>query len=359
MSPVSVVLHVGLPKTGTTYLQGILASNRDLMRTRGVLYPFVRAGAHFQGAVEIRGSAAKFGLDPTEISGTWDALCEEARAFEGTTILSHEVLAGATPDQIATALEPLSGLEVRVVVTTRDLGRQATAHWQEEVKLGHTGSFADFESNQLRADTGRDLGPDAGGSRPHFWHAQDAVHALARWTRSLGPSAGHLVIAPWPGTEPLELWRRFCAAAAIDGEGVEVPEAGANVSLAGPDIALLREVNRRVGDSLDRAQRLRIVKRDWAEGELAARPGARPLAPHSLAPLLSEVTAGWVEEIQQAGYVVHGDLGEWAPITGTPTDPHPDVASRREDDAAELARAFIARGAPRPTWREWLRGRWN
>ncbi|WP_460807067.1 hypothetical protein [Nocardioides salsibiostraticola] len=357
MSPVSVVLHVGLPKTGTTFLQRILAENRGLLRARGVSYPFLGPGSHFHGAVEVRGSAAKFGLDPAEIAGTWRALCDHARGFEGTTILSHEVLAGATPDQIGAALEPLSGLEVRIVVTSRDLGRQATAHWQEEVKLGHTGSFADFERDQVRSDSGRDLGPDAGGVRPHFWHAQDAVHALDRWTERLGPGAGHLVIAPRPDAEPLELWRRFCSAAQIDDREVVVPDGSANISLAGPDIALLRAVNLAIGDRLERGERNRIVKREWAEGELAARSGSSPQAPHTLAPLLDEVTAAWSEEIRGRGYVVHGDLSEWEPLTGAPGDPPPDVDVREGEVPADLARSFIARGRSTPRWRDRLQGR--
>ena len=42
-------------------------------------------------------------------------------------MISHEILGGAEPDEIARALEPLDGLDVDVVVTARDLGRQATA----------------------------------------------------------------------------------------------------------------------------------------------------------------------------------------------------------------------------------------
>ena len=153
------MLHVGLPKTGTTYLQALLAANRDRLRAAGVLYPFIRPGAMFHGAVEIRGSHAKFGLSADEVAGTWAALCERAREHDGTTIISHEVLAGATREQIRTALEPLAGIDVQVVVTARDLGRQAVAHWQEEVKLGATYSFAEFEATELRADTGPGAGP--------------------------------------------------------------------------------------------------------------------------------------------------------------------------------------------------------
>ena len=32
-----VVLHVGLPKTGTTYLQAVLAAHREALREAGVL----------------------------------------------------------------------------------------------------------------------------------------------------------------------------------------------------------------------------------------------------------------------------------------------------------------------------------
>ena len=48
-----VVLHVGLPKTGTTYLQALLAGHRDALREAGVLYPFVKPQAMFLGAVEV------------------------------------------------------------------------------------------------------------------------------------------------------------------------------------------------------------------------------------------------------------------------------------------------------------------
>ena len=77
MGPVTrVVLHVGLPKTGTTYLQALLADHRDELRGSGVLYPFLRPGGMFHAAVEVRGSHEKFGLDPDAIAGSWAALCD-------------------------------------------------------------------------------------------------------------------------------------------------------------------------------------------------------------------------------------------------------------------------------------------
>ena len=38
MSPTRVLLHVGTPKTGTSYLQDVLFRNRDHLEARGILY---------------------------------------------------------------------------------------------------------------------------------------------------------------------------------------------------------------------------------------------------------------------------------------------------------------------------------
>lgn len=366
-----VVLHVGLPKTGTTYLQALLAGQRESLRSGGVVYPFVRPGAMFEGAVEVRGSAAKFGLDPARVQGTWQAVCDRARTFleqEGgsTALLSHEVLAGATPDQVRRALAPLAGLEVHVVVTARDLGRQAVAHWQEEVKLGSSVSFAELERAQLRCDSGRDAGPDEGGRRPHFWHAQDFADALRRWTDPLPEGRGHLVLAPPPGAPRELLWQRFAQACGIDPALVDPgAEVAANPSLGAEQVALLRAVNREVerlgsrGRGLDAAQRHRLVKRGYAEGVLAARPGRPARTPAGLADVLGPPARRWLEEVVARGHSVHGDPGDLDPVLAAPGEPAPDVAPPAGEDPVVLARDLVgasgARRASRP-WRPW-RGR--
>lgn len=343
------MLHVGLPKTGTTYLQQVLSRNAETLAGAGVGYRSVRglppSAAMFRGAVEIRGSAAKFGLDPEEIKGTWEELCRAAVDFDGTAVISHEVLAGATTEQIAAAMAPLAGAEVSVVVAARDLGRQAAAHWQEEVKLGSTAGFAEFERTQFRADTGRDRGPDAGGVRPHFWHAQDFADALRRWGHDLPAERVHLVVCPAPGAAPELLWQRFADAAGLPVRGVDLGAEAANRSLAAADVALLRAVNAEIGEQLPRAVRNRVVKREWAERDLVLRPGERPRTPEQLGEAFAAVTADWLEEVRVAGYRVHGDPADLAPVTA-PGDP--DVPIRSEDDPAGWARILLERGGVAP-----------
>jgi len=321
-----VVLHVGLPKTGTTYLQALLAQHREPLREAGVLYPFVRPQAMFLGAVEVRGSQEKFGLSPADVAGTWQALCDRVIGHPGTSVISHEILGGAEPEEIARALAPLAGVGVEVVITARDLGRQATAHWQEEVKLGDARSFADFEREQFRADL--EAGAVTGAERPHFWHAQDYAAALRRWATAVPEDRVHLVVCPPPGAEPVVLWRRFAEACGLQSQAYDAVDPTAvppaNPSLTTEAVALLRKVNADLAGRLTPRQHARLVKRGLAEDRLAGRPGTTPRTPATLGEVLRPAAAAWRAEIEAAAYPVHGDLADLDPVLGGPDDPHPD-----------------------------------
>jgi hypothetical protein len=319
---------VGLPKTGTTFLQALLAGHRDALREAGVLYPFVRPQAMFLGAVEVRGSHEKFGLTAQDVAGSWAALCERVRAFAGTSIISHEILGGAEPDEIARALEPLDGLDLDIVITARDLGRQATADWQEEVKLGDTRSFADFEREELRADAPGGTGAD----RPHFWHAQDYAAALRRWSTAVPDERVHLVVCPPPRTRPELLWRRFADACGITGAVDGLVDASAvpaaNPSLGAAQIALLRRLNADLEGRLDPREHARLVKRGLAEGLLTEPVAGIPViaarAPASLGDVLVPAAEAWRRDVAAGGYPVHGDLADLTPVLAGVDEPHPD-----------------------------------
>jgi len=323
-----VVLHVGLPKTGTTYLQALLAGHRDALREAGVLYPFVRPGAMFLGAVEVRGSHEKFGLTAGDVAGTWAALCERVRAHDGISIISHEILGGAESDEIARALAPLDGLDIDIVVTARDLGRQATADWQEEIKLGDTRSFADFEREELRADVPGGTGAD----RPHFWHAQDYAAALRRWSVAVPEDRVHLVVCPRPSAPPELLWRRFAdacgIAGSVDGLVDARPLPAANPSLGAAQIALLRRLNADLDGRLDPREHARLVKRGLGEGLLAEPvagiPATAARTPASLGDVLVPAAQEWGREVAAGGHPVHGDLADLTPVLAGADEPHPD-----------------------------------
>src|SRR3712207_4861698 len=174
MSAQRLFLHVGLPKSGTTYLQGLLANNRPALKAHGFIYPFIRAECMFHAAVELRGLHGRWRLDPAVIDVTWQQLLDRIRGFGGTGIISHELLAGAREEAVERVVRDTTDFEVHLVVTARDVTRQATAHWQEAVKNGNPWSFGEFADQMLTV-------PPPVADEGTFWRGQDLGAVLRRW----------------------------------------------------------------------------------------------------------------------------------------------------------------------------------
>jgi hypothetical protein len=318
-------LHVGLPKSGTSFLQALLAENREALRAAGHVYPFIRREGMFHAAVELRGHHEHWGLDPATIDGTWQQMLARVRGFGGAGIISHESLSGALLPQVERVARDTADLDLHVVVTARDLARQATAHWQEEVKNGRPWSFADFE--QALWGPGESAADEFG-----FWRHQDLAAVLGRWGSVVPPSNVHLVVVPPSGGDPAELWRRFCDALALDPAVVDpLAAAGrANESLGAAQVALLREVVTALDGRLGQPHFAHVVKRFFAQGRLAAIDSRRPVTPPPLRSRLQEVTAGWLPGIEAAGYAVHGSLRDLLPADPPAGAPHPDDVTPAE-----------------------------
>ena len=89
-----VFVHIGLPKTATSYLQTIIWSNRDELRARGVVVPG-RSAATTCGR---RGRCARTSQEraPEQHRTAWSRICARARAdAHGTGLISHEFFAAA------------------------------------------------------------------------------------------------------------------------------------------------------------------------------------------------------------------------------------------------------------------------
>ncbi|HSV40467.1 MAG TPA: hypothetical protein VLI04_17020 [Nocardioidaceae bacterium] len=298
-------LHVGLAKTGTTFLQAVLAENRPRLREAGFIYPFVRPEGMFHAAVEVRREYERWGLPAELIDGTWESLVAKARDFGGTAIISHEILAGAEPDQIAWAAEKLEDFELHVVVTVRDLARLLPAHWVEAVKNGHAVTFAELTREVLRD-------PEAGDTR--FWSSHDLGVILDRWAALVPAERVHVVVAPPRGADRSELWRRFAEATGVPVGAVDLDiDRGTNESLGAEEVHLLREINASLDGSIPQPYYSRVVKRLFAQRLLGQVTSPRAVTPEDLREPLTALADGWVARIRASGYSVHGDLDELLP----------------------------------------------
>jgi hypothetical protein len=329
-----VFVHVGVPKSGTTFLQGTLAAHRKELRSAGVLYPESGKEPMFRAALDVRRMHKDWGRKRKDVEGTWEKLCRKARAFEGTSVISHELLAGASAREAKAALSLLRYLDVHVVVTARDLARQVTAEWQESIKHGRRVSFEEFRARIMSE------------RREHkhaqrFWASQHLPEVLARWGAELPAEKVHLVCCPPPESEPAVLWRRFADVVGFDPTPYESSLGSAsNSSLGVTQIHLLRRVNTALDRRLVQPEYGKVVKQYFAKRLLLDYPSPRPQLPRELYDGLVELSTEWVKAIDKAGYTVHGDLQSLVPAGPAPSGAHPDDVAPEVE--AETAAGLIA-----------------
>src|SRR5688572_4721014 len=93
-----VILHVGSPKTGTTFLQNVLWAQKERAAEQGVLLPLERFADHYLASLDARDLAERPEHPPRAV-GSWQRLVDEASSWDGTVLVSHELLAAATAEQ--------------------------------------------------------------------------------------------------------------------------------------------------------------------------------------------------------------------------------------------------------------------
>ena len=260
--------------------------------------------------------------------------------MSGTAIVSHEILASATVEQVDRALAAFGDAEVHVVYSARDLGRQIPAEWQESIKHRSRRRFRAYvKLIRTRDQVDSDL---------WFWRVHSLPDVLRRWTRDVPPERVHLITVPPSGAEPEVLWRRFCQACGIDPSIGEPVGGRANASLGIEEIAVLRDLNKRLRKSgLDSASYGRLVREGIAQGVLAQRPDMRKavLGPRHR-DWAAETAEGWIAWVQEAGIDVVGDLDDLRPVFPPATEKwrNPDRPAGpgdpgRGDDGADRRRA--------------------
>ena len=234
-----MILHVGVPKSGTSFLQATLRANAERLEAAGVHFPTEQHKGLFHAALELTGNHPGWGVPDQRVRGSWERLCRRARRYDGTTVLSNELFSNVEAADVPDALKHLEGLDVHLVVTARDLARQLPAEWQEGVKHGRS----------LRYQRFLDRVSDPERRHPHarkFWRHQDVADLLDRWGAHLPADRVHLVTVPQPGAPRDLLWRRFCEVVGVDPDVAELPGTGSNVSLGVTAVDVLRRVNGRL-----------------------------------------------------------------------------------------------------------------
>lgn len=313
-----VFLHIGLQKTGTSYLQNVCWSSVDELRGQGVtLVPGGRLET-FWLALDVRQR-----IDPHDaprVGRSVELLPEQLDAVTTpAALVSHETLASASPAQIRRLLEACDGHEVHVVVTARDIGRQVPSLWQEGLKAGRSDTLEEYVA-ALRTAEGRS------GS---VWRRLDLAGVLGRWAKHVPPERIHVVTVPGPGGPREALLERYCAVLGVDPSALDPTKAGpGNPGLGEAEAELLRRVNDRVPERYRRRVPYGEVGKRWFAMGILARAGSVPVR-------LGRAHEEWCRALGEESVRVIGELG--CDVVGDVADLLPDSGVYEDSDGPDEA----------------------
>ncbi|WP_139230163.1 hypothetical protein [Nocardioides terrae] len=305
-----VFLHVGAPKTGTTYLQDRLFLNRSSLAKHGIKYPTGLREDHFLAALDLTG--IKWPGFAEKAEGEWDGLVRRAKLATGTVVLSHEVLAVAKPSRIRKAASDLGGLdnstELHVVFTARDITRQLTADWQEGLKMYGTKSFRRYLREVKEGDPRT--------SKVWFWRAQHIPRVLSNWGAIVPPERIHLVVLPRSGGD---VWEMFSQVIGADPTWAPRESDRRNSSIGAGEATLLRQLNQRLkAAGLERATHRRLVLDAIVYDTISERESEPIMFPPASHEWARDVAQEWTDWVAASGIDVIGDPADLLP--GPPTD---------------------------------------
>jgi hypothetical protein len=331
-----VYLHIGAPKTGTTYLQRVLDRNRSLLRDANVLYAPAEHDEPFRAAVDLRELPWGDESHP-QWAGTWHRLADRAKDWPGTSVISNELLAGATLDQICEAVASFDGAEVHIVYTLRSLGRMLPSDWQEQVKHRHAVTWEEYLHDVLDRGAASELGA-------WFWGLHDAPTVLARWAEVVPADRIHVICVARKPNSGAALWQQFARVINVPPGDFDASSGPANVSLGALETDFLQRVNGLTKGFVEHASYGPLVGELLIQGALRARSDPmRVVIPPGRTQQVHERSAQVVRAISAAGYDVIGILDDLTDPRKSETPEPCATEDMAMDLGADVATALLRR----------------
>lgn len=323
-----VFVHLGLPKTGTSYLQTILWSARDRLAQDGIVLPGRERRDHLWASRVVRGEKMD-GASKVQRS-SWQRLRQELASAPGTGLLSHEFFASASARQAERVIEQLAPAEVHLVVTAREPLSLFTASWQESLKNKSTTPMADYSRSV------------SGNPRVIWnWRALDVRLVLRRWAAELPPERVHVL--PLDPTSPRDaLWHTFAGLIGVrDPAAYPIEESFPNVSMGLAEAETLRRINAHLDGFVSSFDRGVWIRTFLADERLVPRGGERFWPEPDQVEDCRRRGRKALRHIERAGYDVRGDVGRLLVPEDLPARRVP--ASVTDAEVADVAVELVAR----------------
>ncbi|WP_062518263.1 hypothetical protein [Demequina gelatinilytica] len=325
------LLHIGLPKTGTTAVQASASRLRAELLAQGVCYPGAALN-HGRASNALMGrSTAVF--EAGDLS-RWKRIARERwRHPEAIGWLSYEQIVQAETDVARRFLEEL-GPELHVAITVRAYVPMFASAWQQWVKDAGDVDFGAWLAAVTAVRTGR-ASADGPEWAEAFWRRHDLAAIAARWAALVGPERVHVVVLD--KARPALLFDAFEGLLGLTpGTLASVPRDPLldNRSLSRAEAELVQEVNRRAlgAPTLDRALYYRVMRNGAVATMLRHRkPSADEgtmAVPRAAAEVIAAEGAAAARRLADLGVDVLGDAAMLADAPASPpaTVPSPHTA---------------------------------
>jgi hypothetical protein len=337
--PPRAIVHIGEPKTGTTFLQQVMWRNRGELAAAGVLLPGHHPQDHFRAQNDLR-DVAKLPSDPAgSWAAEWDVLALQAREAPGVSVISHELFCAADAAQAQRAVKSLRPVPVHVVLTVRDMGSLLPAEWQETIKHRNDRTWTDWLHDVIDTES---VAPDR--REYWFWRVHDTMAILDIWSRLLPPEQVHVITVPPQGSGNTLLWERFAGLLGIDPARADTSRARPNASLGVPEIEFLRRLNMGLSPEIPDWFYMWNVKETLAHRTLAGRPRTgRLVLPADREAWAADQAETLIAALKESRYDIIGDLDELRPRPAGGLAVRPDDTPPGEmlDAAVEAAAAAV------------------
>jgi hypothetical protein len=322
------LVHIGPPKTGTTYLQSAFHSCRAAVSAQGVHY----AGPTRQPTAAVQAVIGTASPNTGDIPSLkrWHGLVREVRSSnKARVVISSEFLADARPETIRTIVEDLDPARVHVVVTLRPLARIIPSQWQQFVQSGLRRSFDDWLDAVFN---------DPSKLTPTFWRRHRHDELIRRWVDVAGPD--NVTVIALDDRDHTMVTRVFEGLVGLRPGTLIADDDLTNRSMTMAEAEIVRAFNRQFfAEGLSRPLHTQVMRFGAASYMKARPPSAddpRVEAPQWALDRAGEVARQMVDAIVASGVRIIGDPER---LTEVPTSQLPEGPRARSEIAPDTAAA--------------------
>lgn len=302
------LLHIGMPKTGTTSLQAALDESRAALEELGV-HNVTRNRHEMKVALTAAGTLPGYWGDDWQ--ERWRELAEDFRtSSERCTLWSSETLTQAKPDRIRHIAEQLGRDDIHVVLTLRPLAAQLASQWQQHLRRRGRVGLDTWMRSQFDAVSIDGTVAARWDTHMPTLHRFSLRRVVEQWGAVFGEERLIFVIPP-----PMDFSFNLCAFESLMGvpEGTLVVPDLDNASLPYPEAEMLRHFNITYTERGGSHPTWKFTvggPGKVAMNKLTGLPRHPIRTPRWAAELANEYTEDWIRAVGESGARVIGEFDD-------------------------------------------------